>query len=99
MMQGLNKSAAALPDAIEVERGRWPRPSPPIGLADESSPGAPSPARALQQRLIDDLNDAAIEDDGRRWAPGVTLLVCAGVSMGLWLTIGGVIYALHWSGI
>jgi hypothetical protein len=95
MQQTLNKSAAALPEAIEIERGQWPRPSPPIGLADESSLDIPSPARVLQQRLIDDLNDEAIEDDGRRWAPGVTLLFCAGVSLVLWGAIAGVIFALR----
>jgi hypothetical protein len=98
-MQSLNKSVAALPEPIEIERGQWPRPSPPIGLADESSSVIPSPARALQQRLIDDLAEEGLEDDGRRWAPGQTLAFCAAMSMGLWLAIGGVIYTLHWSGM
>jgi hypothetical protein len=59
----------------------------PVGLADGSEAEVPSPARTLQQRLIEDLAAEAEGDDGYRWAPRTTLLFSVGASLALWAAI------------
>ena len=43
-----------------------------------------SPALTLQQLLIDGWEDADPDDDGRRWAPGLTILVSGACAVVLW---------------
>lgn len=56
----------------------------PLTVVGASHADIPSPARALQQRLLEDLAAEAGDDDGQRWAPRTTLLFCGGVSLALW---------------
>ncbi len=52
------------------------------GPGDEAA--AISPALTLQQLLIDGWEDADPDDDGRRWAPGLTILVSGACAVVLW---------------
>jgi len=85
-MQNLKKVDAGSPDPADSESETLLSLSPTLGLADGSHSDIPSPARALQQRLLDDLTAEGVDldDDGRRWAPRTTLLFCGGVSLALW---------------
>ena len=56
----------------------------PLTLAGEAHAEVLSPARVLQQRLLEELAAEAGDDDGKRWAPRTTLLFCGGVSFALW---------------
>jgi hypothetical protein len=71
--------------------------APALGLVDNSHSEVASPARVLQQRLIDHLSAEGVDldDDGRRWAPRTTLLFCGGVSLALWGAIAVGIAAFH----
>ena len=57
---------------------------PTVGLINGSQAQVASPALALQQRLLDELNAEAVDDDGRRWSPRAMLLFCSAASLGLW---------------
>ncbi len=80
-----------------VGSGSQPNLAPTLGLVDHSHSEVASPARVLQQRLMDHLNAEGvdIDDDGRRWAPRTTLLFCGGVSLALWGAIAVGIAAFH----
>jgi hypothetical protein len=94
-MPNLKKADVGAPDAFGSESDTQLHLSPTLGLADGSHADIPSPARVLQQRLLDDLNTEAGEDDGRRWAPRTTLLVASGASLALWGVIALAIAAFH----
>ena len=81
-MQNLKRIDLDEPSAVGPESET--QLSPALGLADGSHSDIPSPARALQQRLLDEMNAEALDDDGRRWAPRTTLLVCSAASLALW---------------
>ncbi len=85
-MQTLRKidTDAPLPSGPESETQLQLQPAPAMGLADASHADIPSPARALQQRLLEQMNAEAMDDDGVRWAPRTTLLVTSGASLALW---------------
>jgi hypothetical protein len=70
-------------------------PPSPLSLADGSQGDVASPALALQQRLLDELNAEAADDDGVRWSPRATLLFCTAVSAGLWGVIALAITAFR----
>ena len=91
-MQNLKRTDAA--DPFGPESDTQLHLAPTLGLVGESHSDVPSPARVLQQRLIDDLNGEP-DDDGRRWAPRTTLLVASGLSLALWGAIAVAIAALH----
>jgi hypothetical protein len=71
-------------------------PTPPthIQVADDTDHAAPSPARALQARLEQDLRGQASEDEGRWplylalpfWG-AISLLMWAGIITGVWLLL------------
>jgi hypothetical protein len=67
----------------------------PLAVVGDSHAEIPSPARALQQRLLEDLAAEAGDDDGRRWAPRTTLLFCGGISLALWGAIALAIAAFR----
>ena len=66
-----------------------------LALAGDAHAGVASPARVLQQRLLEELAAEADDDDGVRWAPRTTLLFCGGVSFALWGLIALGFAAFH----
>jgi hypothetical protein len=70
-------------------------PPTPFALADGSQAAAPSPALALQQRLLEELAAEAADDDGVRWSPRTTMLFAGAVSLGLWGLLAGVVALFH----
>ena len=96
-MQNLKRVQIDPVDLVELESEVRPSPAPKLGLVDGSYLEVASPARVLQQRLVDHLNAEGvdIDDDGRRWAPRTTLLFCGGISLALWGAIAVGIAAFH----
>lgn len=96
-MQNLKRIEIDSADLVELEPEVQPSPAPKLGLVDGSYLEVASPARVLQQRLVDHLNAEGVDldDDGRRWAPRTTLLFCGGVSLALWGAIALGIAAFH----
>jgi len=97
MMQNLKRIDADSVDQVGPDFETQTNLAPPLGLVDNSHSEVASPARVLQQRLVDHLNAEGVdlEDDGRRWAPRTTLLFCGGVSLALWGAIAVGIAAFH----
>jgi len=96
-MQNLKRIEVDSVDLVEPESETQLSPAPALGLVDGSHFEVASPARVLQQRLVDHLNAEGvdIDDDGRRWAPRTTLLFCGGISLALWGAIAVGIAAFH----
>jgi hypothetical protein len=68
---------------------------PVLGLAGGAHADVSSPARILQQRLLEEMQAEAAEDDGQRWSPRMTLLFCSGVSMAIWGVVALGVAVLH----
>lgn len=94
-MQTLKRFDIDVLDPVEPAADAQPIFTPPVALADAFRPDVPSPARALQQRLLDEMKAEAMDDDGVRWAPRTTLLFCGGVSLALWGVIALGVAAFH----
>jgi len=96
-MQNLKRIEVDSADLVEPESDVQRSPAPTLGLVDLSHFEVASPARVLQQRLVDHLNAEGvdIDDDGRRWAPRTTLLFCGVISLALWGVIAVAIAAFH----
>ena len=86
-MRNLRKIDDGAADLFGADAETQPNPSPVLGLANGSQTEVPSPARTLQQRLVDDLNTEADNDDGSRWAPRTTLFFSVGASLTIWAVI------------
>jgi hypothetical protein len=94
-MQNLKRIDVAPLETLETQAPATPRPSTQVGLADGSQADIPSPALALQQRLLEQLNAEAAEDDGHRWSPRATMLFCGAVSLAAWGAIALAIAAFR----
>jgi hypothetical protein len=96
-MQNLQRIDVDSARLIDPESDTLLNLKPTLGLAGGAHAEIPSPARVLQQRLIDHLDAEGVDldDDGRRWAPRTTLLFCGGVSLALWGAIALGIAAFH----
>lgn len=69
--------------------------APVLGLAGGAHAEVSSPARILQQRLLEEMQAEAADDDGVRWSPRRTLLFSVAASMSLWAVIALGVAALH----
>ena len=85
-MQNLKRIDIETLEPFEAQVTIPPRAGPSLGLADGATAEISSPALALQQRLLDQLNAEAEADadDGRRWSPRATMLFCGAASLGVW---------------
>lgn len=84
-MQNLKRVDVDAASAYAPESSFAPTiPPTALGLVNGSQAQVASPALALQQRLLDELNAEAALDDGRRWSPRAMLLFCSAASLGLW---------------
>ncbi len=82
--QRLAKSSLPIPAAVQEQReGRL---SAVNSLGDGFLDGAASPARMLQERLLDVIEPARPADE--KWAPRKTIAVAVGASAALWALIG-----------
>ncbi|HEX4181988.1 MAG TPA: hypothetical protein VHY34_01885 [Caulobacteraceae bacterium] len=82
-MQPLKRSDSTPAEMFEPKAAEESQASRNLGVANGSQSEVPSPALALQQRLLDQLN-AEEFDDGERWSPRATLLFCSAASLVLW---------------
>jgi hypothetical protein len=95
-MQNLKRVDVDSAVAFEAEAAFAPTlPPMKLSLADGPQAQAASPALALQQRLLNELNAEAADDDGVRWSPRATLLFCIGASACLWGVIALAIAAFR----
>jgi hypothetical protein len=83
-MQPLKRSDSVPAELFEPKAAEESPASPSLGVANGSQPKVPSPALALQQRLLDQLNAEDFDDDGEKWSPRATLLFCSAASLVLW---------------
>ncbi|HEX4181219.1 MAG TPA: hypothetical protein VHY32_10550 [Caulobacteraceae bacterium] len=94
-MQTLKQIDATSLEPFQPQVYPAPRSAPSVGLADGSESDIPSPALALQQRLLNELNAEADIDDGVRWSPRATMLFCGAGSLAAWGVIALAIAAFH----
>jgi hypothetical protein len=83
-MQPLKRSESTPAETFEPQAAEESQASRNLGVANGSQSEVPSPALALQQRLLDELNAEGFDDDGERWSPRATLLFCSAASLVLW---------------